>query len=519
MTLLPRCICGSTGSAGTKIYGVPVMQCTSCGIVRQNVPWGEAQLVEWYRDQYAKSAYTHSYEQDLEVANKRLAAYRITPREDVRVLDVGCGNGAFVRAARARGLDAWGQELSAASNSEHIYVGALEDVAFPTDSFDVVTLHDVLEHLPHPQETLREVYRILRRPGKLIIDFPAFFKAEGKHHWKLIEHLWMFDEEQLVRVVEAAGFKVTDSSRPIPSKFVIECDKIAESRPQILVPPGIGDSLWSVTKLRGLLRAKGLGLADVWVQHAGGPKRTQPFLNTIPFLHAAGYKELSDRSPVFHEAYMQDGRTIFPDVAGCDYFIAYNGVLRFGKRLEEVDAEYGCEWRPKMHVSKEAQAFADKLKGPGPYVFTYWAEAGMYRRWLAEFPKEQIAEALKLIERKLGFRIIFFGAPWDRGQVGRTIAQMDDGWLDLIGATSFDQMLGGLLGASAVVGFPAGNTILGAVLNRPTVLLWNDYFQMPFWENCCPPDASYSALATKGLWPERLLFEVERQLDGGPPYA
>lgn len=509
--LLGVCICGHGRAESDTLNDIPILRCWHCGVVRQHVALNEEELAAWYRDKYLTESYSHTYEHDLAVANKRLDAYQFAP--GTRLLDVGCGHGAFVAAARERGIDAWGQDLAKTSESEFVYVGDLKDVAFPTDHFDVVTVHDVLEHLPRPGEALVEIRRILRRPGKLVVDFPAFYSEFGKHHWKKIEHLWMLTEQELVALVRLAGFAVTGWNRPIPSKFVVEGEPNAERRPQILVPPGIGDAYWSLTKLPGFLRARGLGLPDVWVQDSGGPRRTEPFLQNIPFIHAAGYKKLSDRDPIFREAYMQNGRTVFPDVAGTEHFIAYNGVLRFGRSLEEVDPEFGCEWRPKIHVSKAARKLADDLAGLGPYVLTYYAEAGMYRQWLADFSASQIVDALRLIEKALGLRIVFMGAKWDMGQVGNDIAKANPDWTNLIGATTFDQMHGAILGATAVVGFPAGNTMLATVLNKPSVLLWNRYFKREFWKNSCPPDSPYTALDTQGLQPTDVLRALQQLLE------
>lgn len=510
--LLLKCVCGSPNSDGGTINGVSVLRCTSCGVIRQRLWMDEAALNEWYRTEYFNGTYLHSYDHDYAVANKRLDTYQITSGS--KLLDVGSGNGAFIAAARARSVEAWGQDLSETHESEFVYQGALEDVAFPTDRFDVIVMHDVLEHLVRPQQTLEEIKRILRRPGKLIIDFPRFHHESGTHHWKWPEHLWMFTEEQLVRLLEISGFRVTSTSHPIPSKFVVEAEVIPVKRPQILTPAGIGDSWWVMTKLPGFLKEHGLGLPDVWVQDSGGPKRTQPFLDTIPFVHAAGYKKMSDRNAIFHEAYVENGRTVYPDVCDVDYFIAYNGILRAGRSLEEVDPEYGCSWRPKMHISKEARAFRDNLKGPGDYIITYYAEAGMYRAWLAQFQPSSIMKALRILERDLNARIIFIGAPWDRGQVGMDMAKSNPDWTNLIGATTFDQMLGAIMGAKAVVGFPAGNTMLGTVFNVPTVLLWNEYFDSRFWKYSCPPDAPYAALDTRELEVDTLVRTVKELVNG-----
>lgn len=494
-SLLPHCVCGSKSVAHGEKLGVPVMLCTDCGVVRQYVPFTAERLAEWYATEYLQHKYTHTYEHDVDVARQRLAEYNISA--GARILDIGAGNGAFVNEARARGLDAWGQDLSEKSGSAHVYVGALHDVAFPTDRFDVITMHDVLEHVVDPIGFLKEARRVLRRPGKLIVDFPNFHVPEGRHHWKKIEHLWMFTTAQLIDVLEKAGFEEPAISYPIPSKVVVEVSKTPEKRAQILVPPGIGDAYWSMVKLPGYLQLNDLNpIADVWVQDSGGPKRTIPFLRNLANVNAVGYRPMSNSDPIFQEAYMRDARTVFPNPReGLDAFIAYNGVMRFGKSLADVDTRFGVEWFPRMHISKEALEFKKRMEGTcGRYALCYFVEAGMYRHWLTAFPPARIREALHFTSRELEMVIAMTGAKWDRGQVGGELVRNEPKWLDLIGATTFDQLVGAILGASVVVGFPAGNTILATMLRRPTVLLWHDYFDQRFWTNACPPGTPYIAL-------------------------
>src|SRR4051812_46976679 len=265
--LLAKCVCGSAQVDTTSVInGMIVDRCSHCGIVRQRLQMTETELSEWYRTEYFKGCYQHSPEHDYAVANERLDAYRLTP--GIKLLDVGAGNGAFVLAARDRSIEAWGQDLAPPPPAveEWVYNGALADVAFPTDDFDVVVMHDVLEHFVRPLEALQEIKRVLKRPGKLIVDFPRFFHESGVHHWKWPEHLWMFTEEQLCSLIAEAGFRITNTYCPIPSKFVVEAEKLPENRPQILTPPGIGDSWWSIVKLPGFLKEHRLGLPDVWVQ-------------------------------------------------------------------------------------------------------------------------------------------------------------------------------------------------------------------------------------------------------------
>lgn len=509
MTLLPRCICQTEAATPSTMNGIPVLECRNCKMIRQDVQMTTAEYRAWYETKYFAGIYQHTPLHDRRVAVMRLSRYGL-PR-GTRLLDVGSGNNALVSVARSDfGLDAWGQDLAQQADDSNTYVGELETIAFPTASFDVVTIHDVLEHVPDPLALLKEIRRVLVDGGRLIVDFPRFHSEHGLHHWKVTEHLWLWNEEELQLVLRDAGFQVEETNYPIPSKFVVVAGSMRRERRRILVPSGIGDAYWVIVKLPGFLREHGIVTEPtIVVQDSGGPKRTTPYIKNVACVHEGGYKWMPTGSPLFHEAYMQNGRTVFPQPFGdIDYFIAYNGVMRFGRSLDEVDPSWVPEWRPRLHFSKEARAFKERLCSEGPYCIVYFAEAGMYRKWLGQYKPETITETLKQIQRTFGVRIIFIGADWDRGLIGQDIARTnpdDPEWVDLIGMTSFDQMLGAIDGAWGVFGFPAGNTILATVRNVPTVLVWNEYFKAGFWTNSCPPDAPYVALDSNGLAPDAVI--------------
>jgi 2-polyprenyl-3-methyl-5-hydroxy-6-metoxy-1,4-benzoquinol methylase len=515
MTLLDHCICGATGGITGQQNDIPIITCLQCGIVRQDL-WATAdELARWYEERYHAGIYTHSKEHDLEVAERRLKSYGLAP--GLKLLDVGAGNGAFVQQARAWGLDAWGQDMARQSETDHIYVGPLEEVAFPTADFDYVTIHDVLEHVPDPVAFLAEIRRIVKPGGLLIVDFPRFWHEAGVHHWKLTEHLWMLTGNQLLDLLQKAGFDIEKSNNPIPSKIVVASRALPLERTRILVPAGIGDAYWVMTKLKGFLKEKGITVPpEIVVQDAGGPRRTDPFLKTVPFVYAGGYEILRTKSRIWKEAYLCDGRTVFekpPFPGNIDWFIAYNGVMRFGKSLEDVDPQWPCDWFFRQHITKEALAFKKRCQADGPYAIVYLTDGGMYQEWLKAFPPERIAETLKRIQALYGLRMIFIGAEWDREMTGERLAQYGDAsWIDLVGETNYNEMIGALLGANLVFGYPAGNTILAATFKIPSVLLWHDYFDVRFWHNICPLVPTYAALNTQGLTVDMVVEATERVL-------
>lgn len=514
MTLLEQCVCGSPNGITGQQNGIPIITCLQCGVVRQDLWATRDELARWYEERYFAGVYTHSREHDLEVAEKRLDTYGL--KTGGKVLDVGTGHGAFVERARARGLDAWGQDVARQSESDYVYRGTLEEVAFPTADFDVVTIHDVLEHVPDPVAFLAEIRRILKPDGILIIDFPRFWHEAGVHHWKLTEHLWMLTGNQLLDLIQKAGFDPDFSSNPIPSKIVIYSRALPIQRKRILVPAGIGDAYWVMLKLKGFMKEKGITVPpEIIVQDAGGPRRTEPFLKTVPFVYAGGYELLRTRSRLWKEAYLCDGRTVFenpfPELQPpIDWFIAYNGVMRFGKNLEDVDPQWPADWHFRQHITKEALAYKKACEKDGPYCVVYLTDGGMYQEWLKAFTPEQISATLKSIQLIYGYRMIFIGAKWDLEMTGERLAQFgNEDWIDLVGETNYNEMIGVLLGASLVFGYPAGNTILATAFKIPTVLLWHGYFDIRFWQAACPPNVPYRALNTIGLTTEAVLEAVK----------
>ena len=97
------------------------------------------------------------------------------------ILDVGCNTGVLVRALQERGHDAYGTDLS----SDAIEYGKAHGVAnlqladgvrqpFPDGMFDCVLALDVIEHIDDDGAALKEMMRVLKPNGLLIIKVPAY---------------------------------------------------------------------------------------------------------------------------------------------------------------------------------------------------------------------------------------------------------------------------------------------------------------------------------------------------------
>jgi len=500
------CVCGSTKSERQVIHKLNMAVCLDCGIKRQIVNLSEKEIADFYKNQYHQEEYTHTFEQDVKVAKMRIQQYGIEAK--TRLLDVGCGNGAFVMVSRMNGINALGVELSCdeKAHSKHVHYQDLLEVNFPTEYFDAITLNDVLEHFPDPRPYLEECFRILKPNGRLIIDFPDF---EFKHHWKEVEHLWMLEPEQLTTLVSGYGFKIQKTTRPVKSKRTFFFQRPKIQRASIMVPPGIGDIYWVLTKLKSFCKDKGIGIPDLLISSPRPDRdRSFPYVQKVPFINAAGYvKHKNHQDPIWREAYLEDGRTVFPKHLGCDYFMAYNGVTRFGAALEDVDPQWEVDWHfPIYEDLEEKQARIQYKAKYGKYFVVYVVPHGMYAHWKAEFNLHKTREAIELIQKQTGARPILVGASWDETYVPNLLGmKTNSAMVDLTGKTTLSQAFALMKESIGVFGYPSGLSIMATVFKIPTLLLWNEYFVEDFWKNSCPKgslDNWYKYLDTKYLQPK-----------------
>ena len=136
------------------------------------------------------------------------------------VFDIGTAGGSFLAAARARGWKVDGCEPNrwlAAWGKKHygidIRPGALTDHDLPDGQYDVVTLWDVVEHLPHPSAIIDRAKRLVKPGGYLIMTFPDFGSPSARvlgRFWPFLSsvHLFYFSKVTMGRMLKKSGFEV-----------------------------------------------------------------------------------------------------------------------------------------------------------------------------------------------------------------------------------------------------------------------------------------------------------------------
>jgi SAM-dependent methyltransferase len=213
------------------------VQCQSCGLVYQNPRPTQEEMGQYYPPEY--ESYTDSTsDRELPWLLKKAYAYGISKRRRVvtrrkkggRILDVGCATGTFLLGMKELpGWEVAGVEISphaaniARKHQLEVFTGTLEEAHLPSSSFDAVTLWDVLEHLHDPMEGLREIHRILKPGGILVLRVPNGSSWDAKWFgptwagWDAPRHLYVFTIDTLKKMMEAAGFQISQMSCEIGS--------------------------------------------------------------------------------------------------------------------------------------------------------------------------------------------------------------------------------------------------------------------------------------------------------------
>ncbi len=137
---------------------------------------------------------------------------RVTDRRP-RILDVGCGTGANLlmlsQYGDAEGVDISNDALAFCRERglDQVKLGAGEKLPYDDGTFDLVTAFDVVEHMDDDLAGLREMRRVLRPGGRVLLFVPAFMFLWGLQD-DVSNHRRRYRMPELTRVLEQAGFEI-----------------------------------------------------------------------------------------------------------------------------------------------------------------------------------------------------------------------------------------------------------------------------------------------------------------------
>src|SRR5437867_4040454 len=129
---------------------------------------------------HPSQVWTRGLERRLEIMR------RYVDLENRSILDIGCGVGAFVRrlrefSTRVAGIDVDRERVTEGGKVvADLALAVGERLPFADGTFDIVLLHEVLEHVTDDQATLREACRVLRPGGRVVVFGLSHFVVLGK---------------------------------------------------------------------------------------------------------------------------------------------------------------------------------------------------------------------------------------------------------------------------------------------------------------------------------------------------
>jgi 2-polyprenyl-3-methyl-5-hydroxy-6-metoxy-1,4-benzoquinol methylase len=155
----------------------------------------------------------------LHMAKRGITGMYLERDKAGKLLDVGCGNGRFMRLMRQSGWEVEGVdfdpravEQAARVHGLKVHLGDLTSVGLPDEHCDAITMNHVIEHVPDPVMLLRECRRVLRRRGRLVATTPNT-KSHGAQllgaEWRGLEpprHLFLFSPQTLCHCAQRAEF-------------------------------------------------------------------------------------------------------------------------------------------------------------------------------------------------------------------------------------------------------------------------------------------------------------------------
>jgi len=174
-----------------------LVKCKRCGLVYLNPRPAEPASKKFYaHPEYAPFISTREPGTVTERLYVKLRRYnnrwkrkqieKVVPQKG-KILDVGCGTGEFLAEMHQAGWEARGVEPDAAAVAHaieqfklRVYVGSLTAVPNVPESYDVVSMWHVLEHLYAPHQAIQRVRDLLKKNGVLVIAVPNVESLDRK---------------------------------------------------------------------------------------------------------------------------------------------------------------------------------------------------------------------------------------------------------------------------------------------------------------------------------------------------
>jgi len=193
-------------------FEFPVVHCRRCGMVYVNPRPTATDIHRFYTDDFYNISSTPE-QTILEKCKVLQAKYdKIKGMKPGTLLDIGCSKGEFMFMMKNKGWTVKGLEFSLKPPNLFnldIHYGDLVTAPFEKESFDLITLWAVLEHVYDPKETLASINRLIKPGGSLVMLVTNFnsIPARFMRHDDIPRHTNMFTKKTITEMLNQTGFK------------------------------------------------------------------------------------------------------------------------------------------------------------------------------------------------------------------------------------------------------------------------------------------------------------------------
>lgn len=206
-------------SSGDELLLDQLVRCKQCGLQYLNPRLRSDVVIQGYSVGEDETFVSQAEGRERTFARGLKLIERYRPGRGA-ILDVGTAGGSFLAVAQRAGWQVFGCEPNrwmAEWGQTHygleILAGTVHDLQLPADSIDVVTLWDVLEHVPDPARDLAACHRVLKPGGLLVVNYPDIDSLVARlmgRRWVFLLsiHLWYFTPTTIAKVLDQAGFRV-----------------------------------------------------------------------------------------------------------------------------------------------------------------------------------------------------------------------------------------------------------------------------------------------------------------------
>ena len=202
-------------------------RCSQCGHLQTNPRLDMEEVLEGYAtaiDPDHVMQDKHREKTFVRAISRLDALSTLRNSKNTRVLDIGCASGAFLNSVSRQfswtgvGLEPsrWMCEFGKQTYGLDLRPNYFSADLFSTDSFDLVTLWDVVEHISEPNQVFRDIALVLKGDGYLIVNVPNSDSVASRlfgRRWPflLAVHIHYFTPKSITKMLGKHGFEVVES--------------------------------------------------------------------------------------------------------------------------------------------------------------------------------------------------------------------------------------------------------------------------------------------------------------------